>query len=73
MRRVSWVERLVEQRIAEAIERGELDPGPLRGKPIPDLDQHRPDGWWAEQFVIRERRRLAREDAEQDEREIRRR
>jgi hypothetical protein len=60
---VGFIDRLVESRIAEAIERGELDPGPLKGKPIADIDQPRRDGWWAEQFVRRERSRLGREDA----------
>jgi len=54
---------MVESRIAEAIERGDLDPGPLKGKPIEDLDRPRQQGWWAEQFVRRERSRLAREEA----------
>ena len=60
---VGFIDRLVESRIAEAIERGELDPGPLKGKPIADIDHPRQEGWWAEQFVRRERSRLAREDA----------
>lgn len=62
---MSWVERRVEQRIAEAMERGELDAGPLHGQPITDLDRPRQEGWWAERFVARERRRLAREEAAQ--------
>jgi hypothetical protein len=60
---VGFIDRLVESRIAEAIERGELDPGPLKGRPIADIDHPRREGWWAEQFVRRERSRLAREDA----------
>jgi hypothetical protein len=60
---VDFIDRMVESRIAEAIERGDLDPGPLKGKPIDDLDRPRPHGWWAEQFVRRERSRLAREEA----------
>ena len=59
---MDFIDRLVESRIAEAIERGELDPGPVKGKPIPDIDNPRPQGWWAEQFVRRERSRLAREE-----------
>lgn len=34
---MSWVERIAEQKIREAIERGELDDLPLAGKPL-DLD-----------------------------------
>jgi hypothetical protein len=60
---VDFIDRLVESRIAEAIERGELDPGPLKGKPIPDIDEQRQQGWWADQFVRRERSRLARDAA----------
>jgi hypothetical protein len=60
---MDFIDRIVEQRIAEAIERGELGPGPLNGKPIPDLDQPRPAGWWAERFVRRERSRVVREQA----------
>lgn len=60
---MSFIDLLVEQKIAEAIERGELDPGPLKGKPLPDIDQQRRDGWWAEEFVKRERSRIVHETA----------
>jgi len=60
---VDYVELRVEQRIAEAIARGELDPGELKGTPLEDLDRPRKDGWWADQFVRRERSRFAAEDA----------
>jgi hypothetical protein len=60
---VDFIDRMVESRIAEAIERGDLDPGPLKGKPIEDLDRPRQQGWWAEQFVRRERSALNREAA----------
>ncbi|NND73859.1 MAG: DUF1992 domain-containing protein [Ilumatobacter sp.] len=67
MRAMSWVARMVEQRLADAARAGELDAGPLEGKPIPGIDEHRPDGWWAEQFVRRElshdRRKVAVEAA----------
>lgn len=53
---MSWVSRAVEQRLAEAVANGDLDPPErLKGKPIPDLDRPRPDGWWADQFAARER------------------
>jgi hypothetical protein len=60
---VDFIDLIVERQIAEAIERGELDSGPLSGCPIADLDTTRQQGWWAEQFVRKERSRLAREEA----------
>jgi DnaJ homologue, subfamily C, member 28, conserved domain len=64
---MSWVSRMVEQRLANAAEAGELDGGSLKGKPLPGIDTQRPDGWWAEQFVKRElshdRRKAALEAA----------
>ena len=51
---MSWVSRMVEQRLANAAASGELDGGPLTGKPLPGIDEQRADGWWAEQFVKRE-------------------
>ena len=60
---VDDVELLVERKIAAAIERGELDPGALKGTPIADLDRPRQSGWWADEFVRRERSRFAGEDA----------
>lgn len=60
---MSWVERLVEERLAKAAANGELDTPHLKGKPLPDLHQPRSQGWWADQFVQRElshdRRKLA--------------
>ncbi len=59
---MSWAERVVEERLANAAAAGELDTPTLQGKPL-DLDQPRGEGWWAEQFVKREfshdRRRTA--------------
>lgn len=63
---MSFIDLLVEQKITEAIERGELDPGPLKGKPLPDIDRQRRGGWWAEEFVKRERSRVVREAAEDE-------
>jgi Domain of unknown function (DUF1992) len=51
---VSWIERLVEERLAQAAASGELDTPHLKGKPLPDLDRPREQGWWADQFVRRE-------------------
>jgi hypothetical protein len=51
---MSWIERVVEERLAQAAAAGELDAPHLRGKPLPDLDRPREQGWWADQFVRRE-------------------
>jgi hypothetical protein len=51
---MGWIERSVEERLANAAAAGELDAPTLKGKPLPDLDRPRPQGWWAEQFVRRE-------------------
>lgn len=59
---MSWIDHIVERQIAEAIARDELEPAHLRGKPL-DLDTQRGDGWWAEQFVRKERSRILREDS----------
>ncbi len=45
---------MLEERLSQAAADGELDAGPLHGKPFDDLDRPRPQGWWAEQFVRRE-------------------
>lgn len=47
----------VERMLRDAIERGELDTGEMAGADL-DLDTHRPEGWWAQQFVERERVRV---------------
>lgn len=47
--------RSVEERLAQAAANGELDTPSLKGKPIADIDRQRPSGWWADQFVARER------------------
>ncbi len=59
---MSWIDRAVERKVAEAIARGELDAPEMHGKPL-DLDSPRSDGWWAEQFVRRERSRLLRDES----------
>lgn len=51
---MSWIERSIEERLAQAAADGELDTPHLWGTPIPDLDRPRPQGWWADQFVRRE-------------------
>lgn len=45
---------MLEERLARAAADGELRAPHLEGKPIADLDQSRPQGWWAEQFARRE-------------------
>lgn len=63
---MSWIERMLEERLARAAADGELDTPHLAGKPLPDIDTNRQQGWWAEQFVKRELshdRRKAAEDA----------
>lgn len=63
---MSWIDRIVEQQIAEAMARGELDtPERLKGKPL-DLDTQRGDGWWAEQFVRRERSHVLHEESKEE-------
>ncbi len=54
---MSWVDLIVERQIAEAMARGELDAAALAGAEL-DLDTQRRPGWWAEQFVERERLKL---------------
>lgn len=52
---MSWIERALEERLAQAAAAGELDVPHLHGKPLPDLDQQREQGWWAAQLARRER------------------
>jgi hypothetical protein len=62
---MSWIDRMLEERLAEAAANGELSAPALEGKPISDLHWERPHGWWAQKFVERELshdRRQAAED-----------
>lgn len=45
----------VERQILEAQRKGFFDDLPGRGKPIADIGTERPEGWWAEGYVRRER------------------
>lgn len=45
----------VERRIEQAKRAGFFDDLALHGKPIPDLDEERPEGWWADSYVARDR------------------
>lgn len=65
---MSWIERSVEEVLANAAAAGRLDTPELAGKQL-DLDTQRSQGWWAEQFTRRElshdRRKVAETAAEQ--------
>jgi hypothetical protein len=61
---VSWVERIVEERLAQAARDGELSAPHLEGKPLAGLAEQRPPGWWADQFVQRELSHDRRQAAE---------
>lgn len=67
--RPSTLDAIADRRVDEARAAGLFDNLPLHGKPIPDLDRQRPSGWWANQFVARERKKVK---ALQLEEEIRR-
>ena len=58
---MSWMDRLLEEQLARAAASGELVAEPLKGKPIPGIDERRPDGWWADSLVRRERSHDRRE------------
>ena len=60
---MSWMDRLLEDQLARAAESGELVSEPLKGKPIPGIDETRPAGWWADSLVRRERSADRRGDA----------
>lgn len=63
---MSWIDRMLEERLAQAAADGELDPHPaLKGRPIADLHHQREQGWWAKQFVERELSHDRRVAAEQ--------
>ncbi len=46
----------VERRIEQARRAGAFDDLALRGQPIPDLGEERPEGWWAASYVSRDKR-----------------
>jgi hypothetical protein len=51
---VAW-ESWIDKQIREAMERGDFDDLPGKGKPLPDIDRPRDDAWWV-------RRKLRDED-----------
>lgn len=63
---MTWLSRAVEERLARAAANGELETPTLKGRPIADLDRPRPAGWWADQFVARERSHDRRAIAERE-------
>ena len=62
------IDAIVERRISEAMERGDFEqPAAFAGRPLPDLDSPRQPGWWLDDFVARERRRLREERSRTDD------
>ncbi|MEX2279919.1 MAG: DUF1992 domain-containing protein [Acidimicrobiia bacterium] len=49
-------ESFVERLIREAIERGQFDGLPGKGKPIPGAGTFDSEGWWIRRWVERNRR-----------------
>ena len=60
---MSWIERSVEEVLANAAAAGRLDTPELKGRQL-DLDTPRPQGWWADQLTRRERSHDRRQIAE---------
>jgi hypothetical protein len=50
---VAW-ESWIDKQIRDAMERGEFDDLPGKGKPLPDIDQPRDELWWIRQKLQRE-------------------
>lgn len=51
------IEQVAENRIREAMERGDFDELPGRGQPIADLDEPYDPDWWIKRWIRRERLR----------------
>ena len=49
-------EAFVDRVIREAMERGEFDHLPGRGKPVPGMGTVDTEGWWIREWVERHRR-----------------
>ena len=60
------LEAITERRVAQARADGLFDDLPGAGKPIPDIDRHRPPGWWAQRFVATERRKVRAMELEEE-------
>ena len=50
---VSW-ESWIDKQIRDAMERGEFDDLPGKGKPLPDIDTPRDELWWVRGLLKRE-------------------
>ncbi len=56
------VTSIAERRIQAAREAGLFDNLPGKGRPIPDIHEQRPPGWWAMRVAKRERSIINAED-----------
>ncbi len=63
---VNIFESIADRRIEAAREAGLFDNLPGHGKPIADLGQERPPGWWAARVAKRERSLMAAEDLDRE-------
>jgi len=52
------IDAISERAVEQARRDGLFDDLALHGKPIPDIDRQRPSGWWANQFVAKERSKV---------------
>ena len=63
------VDAMTERKVRQAREDGYFDNLAGAGKPIPDIDQQRRSGWWADRFVAEERQKLKALRAEEEARQ----
>ena len=49
------IQRVAEQKIQDAMQRGDFDDLPGKGKPIANLDEPWDDLWWVKRWLKRER------------------
>lgn len=54
----SAIGSITERKLRQARDDGFFDDLPGAGKPIADIDQRRPPGWWADRFVAEQRTKL---------------
>lgn len=52
---VNYLDAIVERQVEEARAQGFFDNLALKGRPIPDLERRREEGWWANMAVARAR------------------
>jgi len=48
------IERVADERIDNAMQRGDFDHLPGRGQPLPDLDQPYDPNWWVRKWTRRQ-------------------